>query len=235
MNKIIRLCCRFSARSDDGSTNTIAGAAKVKDPAEPAKLEVSFSGSKCLSSFTSGWFGVSTSCVLFTPDSHPSHSSSPRPLLGALFRLWGSLSGLWLHRLWPVPHGAELDPEQGAHHPRRDPGASARHPDLHRRRREQDGPHQPGWGLLQRHEPLSSIGPVSFSSSSGVTTKTLYEVMTCETIWCIKPAKKQIHVELDTLSRSISKINGFNRTQIHKKYKESLNSFTCTAFPIKST
>ncbi|XP_075875864.1 apolipoprotein D-like [Nelusetta ayraudi] len=29
---------------DDGSTNSIVGAAKVKNPAEPAKLEVSFSG-----------------------------------------------------------------------------------------------------------------------------------------------------------------------------------------------
>lgn len=35
--------CAFS---DDGTTNSIVGAAKVKDPAQPAKLEVSFSGCK---------------------------------------------------------------------------------------------------------------------------------------------------------------------------------------------
>lgn len=170
------LCC-----SDDGSTNTISGAAKVKDPAEPAKLEVSFSGSKWLSSWTSGWFSVSSSCVLSRSDSHPSHSSSPWPLLGALFRLWGSLSGLRLHRLRPVPHGAQLDPEQRAHHPRRDPGESAQHPDLHRRRREQDGPHQPGCSLLQRHEFLSSVWPQLLSGSSSVTAKKKKLYM------CIKP------------------------------------------------
>ena len=32
--------------SDDGTTNSIVGSAKVKDPAEPAKLEVSFYESK---------------------------------------------------------------------------------------------------------------------------------------------------------------------------------------------
>lgn len=32
--------------SDDGTTSSIEGSAKVKDPAEPAKLEVSFYESK---------------------------------------------------------------------------------------------------------------------------------------------------------------------------------------------
>lgn len=177
-------CCVLTACSDDGSTNTISGAAKVKDPAEPAKLEVSFSGSKKRSQWTS-------SAVPRAPnpsDSHPSHSSSPRPLLGALFRLWGSLSGLRLHRLRHLPHGAELDPEQRAHHARGDPGEPAQHPHLHRRGREQDGPHQPGPSLLQCHELLSS-------SSSSYQRCLQFSVMFCQKnpqkSRCIKPVRNR--------------------------------------------
>lgn len=45
MNKVI-VSCAFSFLSDDGTINSIVGSAKVKDPAEPAKLEVSFYESK---------------------------------------------------------------------------------------------------------------------------------------------------------------------------------------------
>lgn len=36
------LLCFVSLCSDDGTVNGIVGSAKVKNPAEPAKLEVSF-------------------------------------------------------------------------------------------------------------------------------------------------------------------------------------------------
>lgn len=83
-------------------------------------------------------------------------SISPRTLLGAVHWLWGSLSGLWLHRVRSIPHGAVLDPEQGAHPVQWDRGGAARYPVFCWSQCGQDGPHQPGWDLLQCHETINS-------------------------------------------------------------------------------
>uniref|UniRef100_A0A3B3I0H6 Apolipoprotein D n=1 Tax=Oryzias latipes TaxID=8090 RepID=A0A3B3I0H6_ORYLA len=137
-----------SERLDDGTVNSIVGSAKVKDPAEPAKLEVSFYEGKELE-FLPVNTPLGVSAASETPPSSCRHS--PRSLLGPLHRLHRPLPGVRLHRLRPVPHGAVLDPEQGAHPAEGDGGRAARHPVLHRRRRGQDAHDRPGGGILRRH------------------------------------------------------------------------------------
>lgn len=116
-------------------------------------------------------------------DSHArlSCSISPRSLLGAVQRLYGSLSGLRLHRLRPVPHGVRLDPEQTAHPVWGDRGAAARHPVLYRSQRGQVGPHQPGWDLLQPHGPVNRDTPVSGYRTTWTRT--------ASRVWCVSPCR----------------------------------------------
>ncbi len=97
----------------------------------------------------------------FNSYTNPSCSISPWSLLGAVHWLRGSLSGLRLHRLWPVPHGAVLDPEQRAHPVWGDRGEAAWHPVLHRSQSRQDGPHRSRRDLLQAHESVNRDAPVS--------------------------------------------------------------------------
>lgn len=108
--------------------------------------------------------GIRNSYLVLTLLTCLSWSIAPWSLLGALLWLRGSLSGLWLHRLWSVPHGVLLDPEQGAHAVWKDHRAAARHPVLQRSQRGQDGPHQPGRRLLYRHDPVNGSVRILFSA-----------------------------------------------------------------------
>lgn len=140
--------------SDDGSVFSIAGSAKVKDPAEPAKLEVSFYESTAL--ILGNYFDDSSRWVLQEPrTSDLSHSLSSGSLLGAVHRLRRSHSGLQLHTVRPLQCRVVLDPEQKAHLVQGDHGATAWHPDLCRGQRGQNGPDQSGWDLLQGHGPVT--------------------------------------------------------------------------------
>lgn len=109
-------------------------------------------------------------------------SISPRSLLGAVHWLWGSLSGLRLYRLRPVPHGAVLDPEQRAHPVRGDSGGAARHPVLCWSQCGQDGYHQPRRNILQGHEPVNSYAPVSFYSTVRLLDMSLGHD---SSVWCL--------------------------------------------------
>lgn len=105
-------------------------------------------------------------CVLDIPTAltqtflHFPSTFSPRSLLGALLRLRGSLSGLRLQWLRPVPHGICLDPEQRAHPEWGDCWDAARHPFLCRSQSGQDGRHRPGGDLLQTHGAVNRDTPV---------------------------------------------------------------------------
>lgn len=150
-------------------------------------------------------------CVLNIPaDSHTglSCSISPRSLLGAVHRLWGPLSGLRLHRLRPVPHGAVLDPEQRAHPARGDHGGAAQHPVLCRSQCGQDGFHQPRWNLLQSHEPVNGDTPVSLQyceAGQHDYMTVLCGVSTCDGSQCNKPVER-MHVVPCFVFRPVSLI-----------------------------
>lgn len=146
-------CCN-SDFSDDGRISSIIGSAQVRDPAEPAKLEVYFYESKAL--IRAVMLSVHSWWILQQPKtSELSHSLPSGSLLGAVHRLRRSRSGLRLHAVRPRPRRVVLDPEQKAHLVQGDHGATARHPDLCRGRRGQNGLDQSGWDLLQGHEPVA--------------------------------------------------------------------------------
>lgn len=147
----------------------------MKDPAEPAKLEVSFSDGKQFSFRNESIYSRSLkfSCCCF--DSR----RSSRSVLGSVHRLRQLHADLRLHRIRPVPHGAVLDPEQEAHSAQRDHWGSAQHLVLHRCQRGQDGRHRSGRDVLQSHEPVrqSRVKKVSPWGASSCLKKCVFYVV----------------------------------------------------------